>query len=114
MSQALCLNCGELKFGAFCPCPLCNAAATGNVDLDLAFSDHKIPEDTLRKLGDFLKIIRFRSGDDDLTFWVFLFYISCEHPHILKIELPRSMYPAVLALYITLPWPDIRIDSGNS
>ena len=42
MTQALCLHCGEIKFGALCPCPQCQADSTGNVDLDIAFSDFLI------------------------------------------------------------------------
>jgi hypothetical protein len=27
MTMALCLNCGEIKFGAVCPCPNCQVCA---------------------------------------------------------------------------------------
>jgi hypothetical protein len=109
MTQALCLNCGEIKFGALCPCPQCQAGSTGNVDLDIAFSDFCIREDILRELGEFLQVIRFRSNDDELVFWTFLHYISQRHPHILKMTLPDDMAGAVMDLYECLPVPNIII-----
>lgn len=113
MTQALCLNCGEIKFGALCPCPQCQASSTGDVDLDIAFSDFHICEDDLRELGDVLKVIRFRSNDNEVRFWTFLHFISERHPHILKITLPDEMAAAVSDLYESLPIPNIVIGKPN-
>jgi len=39
MSLALCFNCGNVKFGALCECDKCGIASTGDMDLDILFSD---------------------------------------------------------------------------
>ena len=52
MTWALCFNCGELKFGAYCPCPECQVASTGDMNLDLLFSDHYLTRATLGALGE--------------------------------------------------------------
>jgi len=46
VTWALCLNCGEVKFGAICPCPKCNVESTGDMNLDIAFSDHHMAKET--------------------------------------------------------------------
>ena len=48
MTWALCLNCGEKKFGAICPCPSCQAESTGDINLDIAFSDHHMSVETIK------------------------------------------------------------------
>ena len=51
MTWALCLTCGDVKFGAICPCPNCGVSSTGNMQLDIAFSDHHLSRRTLDELG---------------------------------------------------------------
>jgi hypothetical protein len=45
MTWALCLNRGETKFGAIRPCRSCKTASTGDMSLDIAFSDHHVADD---------------------------------------------------------------------
>ena len=66
MTIALCFNCGHMKFGAICPCPECRIASTGNMNLDIAFSDHWMSVDTIRAFGEVIRAIR-RVCDDDPT-----------------------------------------------
>ena len=41
MTQALCLSCGNTKFGAIVPCPDCRVASCGDMKTDIAFSDRR-------------------------------------------------------------------------
>ena len=38
MTMALCFNCGDIKFGAICPCPKCQAESSGDMELDIRAS----------------------------------------------------------------------------
>ena len=86
MTWALCLNCGQKKFGALCDCPKCGAGSTGNVGLDIAFSDHRISVGTIEAFGDVVRAIRRVSDDEELRFGAFMRYISLHHPDILGYE----------------------------
>lgn len=89
MTMALCFNCGHTKFGAICPCPKCNVASSGDMGLDIAFSDHRLPVKTLEAFGDVVRAIRRVCDEDDaLRMWAFLRYVSTRHPEILTVEQP--------------------------
>lgn len=87
MTWALCLNCGEKKFGALCPCPSCQAASTGDVSLDIAFSDHNMAVETIEEFGEVVRAIRRACDDDELRFWSFISFVSSNHPEILRVQL---------------------------
>lgn len=87
MTQALCLRCGESKFGALCPCHTCGDGPTGNVELDIAFSDHHMPVETIREFGQVIRAIRLVSDDEALNFWSFVAFVSASHPEILRVDL---------------------------
>lgn len=86
MTMALCLNCGEIKFGALCECDKCKAGSTGDMDLDICFSDHHYAVETLRELGNVVKEIHTHSGDQRLCFVAFMQYVSENHPSILRVN----------------------------
>lgn len=87
MTWALCFNCGEIKFGAICPCPKCNVNSTGDMNLDIAFSDHNMTKATLEEFGKVVGAIHAQSDDSELCFWTFIRYVSINHPSILGVEL---------------------------
>jgi hypothetical protein len=87
MTWALCFNCGVVKHGAVCPCPKCSVPSTGNMDLDIAFSDHNLSKGTLEDFGKVVAAIHAQSDDTELCFWTFLRYISTNHSSILRVEL---------------------------
>ena len=107
MTMALCLNCGEIKWGAICPCPICQSATSGNFELDMMFSDHSIPMKTLRELGAVVMAIRQVSDDPVECYWAFLQYVSLHHPSILTITLEDDMPQRVARILdaITIPPP---------
>jgi hypothetical protein len=59
LTKALCLYCGEIKFGAFVECPACGNVprTSGELAEALGFTDHYFPSEFLDGLQEF-----FRSG----------------------------------------------------
>jgi hypothetical protein len=88
MTWALCFSCGATKFGAICPCPKCNVSSTGDMSLDIAFSDHRLAVETLREFGEVVRAIHRVCEDDDLCFWTFIHYVSTNHPSLLGVNMP--------------------------
>ena len=91
MTQALCFHCGETKFGALCPCPECQSGPTGDIQLDIAFSDHHMSVETIQGFGRVIKAIRMVCEDDALCFWSFISFVSTHHSDILSVELAPEM-----------------------
>jgi hypothetical protein len=60
MTTAVCFRCGELKFGAFCPCDKCGEtpASDDELVLSLAMTDHYFDKATLEEMGQ-----KVREGD---------------------------------------------------
>jgi hypothetical protein len=88
MTWALCFNCGATKFGALCPCPECEFASTGDISLDIAFSDHHLSQETLKAFGAVVAAIRRVCDDDQLRFWSFIHYVATRHPELLGVKMP--------------------------
>jgi hypothetical protein len=91
MTWALCLNCGETKFGAICPCPSCRVESTGDIRLDIAFSDHHMAVETIKGFGEVVRAIRRVCDEDELRFWSFIDFVSRHHPDILHVDLAPEM-----------------------
>jgi hypothetical protein len=106
---ALCLNCGSTKWGALCPCPACQAAATGDSTLDITFSDHRLSRSTLEQLGAVIKAIAIRADDQELRFWSFIEYVSRNHPDILRVELKPEVREQVEAVLSGLEVPPVEV-----
>lgn len=88
MTKALCFNCGHTKLGAICSCEKCNAGSTGDMDLDIAFSDHQMSAATIAAFGNVIRAIGQVCEDDQLRFWSFIRFISVNHPQILGVQMP--------------------------
>ncbi len=110
MTWALCFNCGEIKFGALCPCSECRAEATGNSDLDIAFSDHRLAKSTLEDFGSIIQQIRQVRDDDELRFWTFLHYVSENYPTILSIDSKPEMSATVHKVLERVDLPRITLE----
>jgi len=117
MTWALCLNCGDLKFGAICPCPSCQVASSGNMELDIAFSDHYVDESSLRELGALLQQIREAAAEEEepaaVTFWTFMRYISEHQSEVLQATVPREYAQRVGEIYESLTIPEIHLMPGH-
>jgi hypothetical protein len=86
MSLALCFNCGNVKFGALCECEECGTGSTGNVDLDILFSDWNYCEEVLEKFGNVIVQIHRHTDNQRLVFLTFLRFVSNEYPGIVNIN----------------------------
>jgi hypothetical protein len=93
MTMALCLKCGDFKFGALVECAHCKGAATGDAELDIAFSDWHCSPETLELFGDVIRKINVHSTDPETRFWAFIQYVSVNHPSVLHVALkPEVQY----------------------
>lgn len=113
MTMALCFNCGETKFGALCPCESCDAGSTGNVNLDIAFSDHRMSLETLKAFGEVVKAIRRVCDNDELRFWSFLSYISTNHSDILTIKLESKFQRPVAEILARADPPSVEVQESE-
>lgn len=108
--MALCFNCGDLKFGALCPCSSCKSHATGHEDLDILFSDHQMCVEDLIEYGKIVAHFREKTDDSRLVFWCFAHYISERHGNLLKTEIPDEFVNSVYNIYIESELPTLTID----
>ncbi len=113
MTIALCLNCGETKFGTLCPCNKCKCESTGNNDLDIAFSDHYVSAKVLNKYGEVIKMVNSMSGyNKNVKRWVFLKYISEKQSNVLTVKVPDGISNEVDDLYGKIEFPNIEWKPG--
>ena len=110
MTWALCFNCGEIKFGAICPCPNCGVGSSGNMELDIAFSDHRISKNSLEQLGKVIGYIRERTADDELRFWAFIRYVAIHHTSILDVKLQPELESQCDELLARGCLPRVKLD----
>ncbi len=113
MTWAMCLNCGDIKCGAMIPCSKCDAPATGNLALDIAFSDHRIPREKLVELGSIVSEIHRICADQSLCLWTFLQYVTLHHPSILEIDLKEEAKDAVQGVLARLNNPPLSISAAD-
>lgn len=91
MAQALCLSCGAIKGeGGLSVCPECAAPPTGDMNLDLAFTDQYLTPATLTGFGDVIRAINRATDEKRLQFWSFARYVSQHHPDLLGIDMPPA------------------------
>ena len=90
MTVALCTNCGNFKLGAYLSCEKCNCGPTGNQDLDIAFTDHYLTEQTLREFGQVIQALRLNTNDEATAFWAFMKHVSDRYPEIIIVAVPRK------------------------
>ncbi len=98
----MCLNCGGIKCGALVPCDACASPATGNLTLDIAFTDHRIPREKLLELGAVVSEIHRVCEDRSLCLWTFLQYVSLHHPSILEVHLKEDAKQAAAGVLAQL------------
>jgi hypothetical protein len=112
MTLALCLTCGARKHGAMNPCTHCGAEATGDHNLDRAFSDHYMGSATIVDFGRVIQQINGASDDQSVRSWTFMHYISTHYPDILSVPLPGDLADAVVALFDQLNLPIVTVLPG--
>ena len=113
MTMALCLNCGETKFGAICPCPKCMVSSSGDMQLDIVFSDHHVAITTLKGLGQVIQSIREISDDDQSRFWAFIHYVATRHPDLLGVRMPEEEQQRYEELVTLANPPDVIFEASE-
>ena len=113
MTMALCFNCGHTKFGAICPCPECSVPSTGDMNLDIAFSDHRMSVATLGAFGEVVRAIRQVCDDDQLRFWSFIRYVSVYHPDVLGINQPPEQQAECDAVLARAHPPPVAVEESG-
>lgn len=109
MTWALCFNCGQIKFGALCPCPICQVSSCGDVELDILFSDHHLARTTLEELGAVVALLREATDDAELRFAAFLYYVTHNHPELLDVTFTLDGEAKIEALLADLDLPSVTI-----
>jgi hypothetical protein len=113
MTMALCFNCGHTKFGALCPCPECNVASTGDMNLDIAFSDHHMSVATIGAFGEVVRAIRRVCEDDQLRFWSFIRFVSVHHGDILGVQMPPEQAAECDAVLVRAQPPPVTVEESE-
>lgn len=114
MTMALCFNCGHTKFGAICPCPECQVSSTGDISLDIAFSDHRMSVATIGAFGKVIQAIRKVCDNDQLRFWTFIRYVSVHHDTILGVQLPPEQQAECDAVLARADPPLVAVEESES
>ena len=114
MTWALCFSCGEIKFGAICPCPTCGIATTGDLTLDILFSDHYLAKPTLEQFGGIVRTIQAEAGDPQFGFYAFLYHVSRQYPDLLSYETAPLGAQQIAALLAPLDLPRVELLPGLS
>ncbi len=86
MTIAVCTNCGELKHGAWCTCPMCESEDLDG-EVSILLSDHNLSEDELRRIGDAIHVIHDTGLDEEMRFHLLTYYLSRKWPKLLEYEI---------------------------
>lgn len=114
MTWALCFACGEIKFGAICPCPACSVATSGDMTLDILFSDHYLAKETLEQFGHIVRAIQEEAGDPQFGFYAFLYHVSRNYPDLLQYETSPQGAQQIAALLAPLDLPRVDVMPGRT
>lgn len=109
MTVALCICCGELKFGAFCPCDKCKVSSSGNKDVDVAFTDHFHSPETLEEFGAVIKKMKSVCRDTDELYWCFVYWVLKNHPGILKGSLDPELEEQIVEILGDIELPKVTL-----
>jgi hypothetical protein len=112
MTMALCFNCGHTKFGAICPCPECEVASTGDMQLDILFSDHNLSEKTLGEFGQVVRAIHTVCDNKELCFWAFIRFVSVQHANILSARLKAEIAMACDEILARANPPPVTVEES--
>jgi hypothetical protein len=83
------------------------------MNLDIAFSDHRLSEDTLKAFGAVVASIRRVCDDDQLRFWSFIHYVSTRHPDILGVKMPTEQIERCEAVVARANPPPVTVEESE-
>lgn len=110
MTQALCLNCGELKFGVWRPCSNCGVASSGHVFLDIHYSDHNYSPATLEELGQVIHQIAPAYATAVERLRAFHRYVCDLDPELQWRPVSETEEARVSAILDCLDLPEVKLE----
>ncbi|KAB2650380.1 MAG: hypothetical protein DVB32_11075, partial [Verrucomicrobia bacterium] len=118
MTVAVCTNCGKMKWGALCPCPLCEDHHL-DVEISILLSDHNLSENELNQIGGAIHVIHGTGLDEEKRFHLLAYYLSRKWPKLIDYDIdaadPRlrkvldDFYRAQLARLPGQNEPDLKV-----
>ncbi len=81
--------------------------------IDIGFSDHYYTVTTLEQFGSVIKEINSHCDDDYIRNWTFIYYISQNHPNILRVEMKAEMEVEVEAIIAKCTLPSVVIEDSH-
>lgn len=100
MTVAVCTNCGELKYGAWCTCPVCKSDGLDG-EVGILLSDHNLSEDELSRIGNAIHVIHDTELDDEIRFHLLTYYLARKWPKLLECDID-TVEPQLLKQLDTL------------
>ena len=86
MTVAVCTNCGELKSGAWCTCPVCQSEGL-DAEVNILLSDHNLSDAELERIGDAVGIIYDTGLEEEKRFHLLAYYLSRKWPKLLEYDI---------------------------
>lgn len=108
MTRALCLRCGDIKFGAWCPCTTCHAEADPDRDLAIALSDHHLALPVLERIGRIVRDLAARSPDGDARRAALLLFLAQLGPRHAR-PVSEAIAPRARELLASIDVPRVSI-----
>ena len=86
MTVAVCTNCGELKYGAWCTCPACQSEGLDG-KVNILLSDHNLSDAELERISDAVGIIYGTGLEEEKRFHLLAYYLSRKWPKLLEYDI---------------------------
>ena len=90
MTLAICLRCGDRKVGALTQCPGCGSGPSGDLELDILFSDHQMSHGDLDHFSEVIRKINSATSGFPGSFRAFMVHVGTQYPELLTIVLPEE------------------------
>ena len=113
MTWALCFSCGHKKFGAICPCPECGIQSSGDINIDIAFSDHRISEESISHFGEVVKELCRVCDEPETRFYAFIHYVSQHHSSILAFEMKEEQRKKLNSILAQCIFPKFQVEPSE-
>jgi hypothetical protein len=123
-THVVCLNCGEVHFGALVPCDKCGfepmkmlESEPNFISVFILFSDHHMSKKTLENFGAVVKKLKPVFPDFGVRFWALLHYVAQTYPNAgiinaSKFKLPPSLQERIVTGVESLGLPVFEIEPG--
>jgi hypothetical protein len=93
MTIALCLNCGDTIIGAFNSCDKCGFESDSDEfrEVSVLFSEWQLSGKQYHYFSSIIQKIYANNPDKDISYWIFLRFVSVNHPLFLHVDLAEHI-----------------------